>query len=52
MMLFHRFLDLTDELFIDAGAREGGERVLKGKRQRKLKMDPARIREGFFFSPH
>lgn len=24
MILFHRFLDLTDELFIGVGAREGG----------------------------
>lgn len=58
MILFHRFFwggDLTDELFIDVGARGGGERLLKGKRQRKFKMDPAPsqflFQKVFFFSP-
>lgn len=47
VILFHRFSDLTDELFIDVGAREGGPSVEKEK-TKKVQNGSCSF---FFFSP-
>lgn len=46
MILFHRFLDLTDELFIDVGAREGRASA-GGEKTKKVQNGSC----PFFFSP-
>lgn len=47
MILFHRFLDLTDELFIDVGAREGRASV---EREKTKKVQNGSC-SSFFLSP-